>query len=229
MTSVVVKIAAQKAAPAENTVIRKVRGYGHADIADLFGLDTNLTGPNFNHVNYYHPGGGGFSAVTNFYKSVDYAYLMKLQPNPSRPVENWLIGDVTAGGKPSRPLWWDLDNQGQRLLRCGSSVFGENVVAVDAVNGKPTVYYFWAAYPGRTKEESIPFHRVRGLKPSEMGKVTHQSHPWLIHRCNQANEGNVIDWYPKGETIYYPVWDPMYWQMNTGVTAIYIPAVMFYS
>jgi len=38
--------------PLQNTLVMKIKGYGHQVSSDLFGLDTRLTKDNFNHVNF---------------------------------------------------------------------------------------------------------------------------------------------------------------------------------
>lgn len=213
------------ASPSPDTVLLKVKGYGHQVSVDLFELDTDLTGPNFNHVDYYDQF-GRWNAVTKFYNDVQdvLPWLKSLHPSWTQPMENWLIGDTTGGDKPSRPMWW-AEKNGVRVLRCGTSCFGENLVMVEAVNGKPVEYTFRDSYPGINIVVDIPFVRVIGMRRSDIGKVTHQSHPWFIHRANQA-ANNIVDWYPKGTTIYYPILDYADWGINTKVTRMFLPKVL---
>lgn len=217
----------------DQTLILKVRGYGHDVAVNLFGLDTTLTKDNFNHVDYYDTV-GRWSAVTKFYVDVQdvLPFIRSLHPVWTSEMENWLIGDITDGGVPSRPMWW-AEKNGIPVLRCGTSVFGENVVMVEAQNGKPVEYVYDDKYPTEPSGTSHPiaFYRVFGMRKSDIGRVTHQSHPWFVHRCNQANSKpmpNTIDWYPKGTTIYYPVLDYADWQPNTNAGMMLIPKVLFY-
>lgn len=235
ISSLSVKIHGISTPPAGDTLVLKVRGYGHDVAVKLFGLDTTLTKDNFNHVDYYDPV-GRWSAVTKFYADVQdiLPFLRALHPVWTNEMENWLMGDITEGGVPSRPMWWANNNQNQRVLRCGTSVFGENVVMVEARNGLPVEYVYddlYPAEPSTTRVHPIPFYRVIGMRKSDLGKVTHQSHPWLVHRCNQANSNpvpNTIDWYPKCTTIYYPVLEYADWMPNTKATMMLLPKVMFY-
>lgn len=216
------------ASPSADTVLLKVKGYGHQVSKDLFELDTDITGPNFNHVDYYDQF-GRWNAVTKFYNDVQdvLPWLKSLHEFWTQPMENWLIGDTTGGDPPSRPMWW-AEKNGERVLRCGTSVFGENVVMVEAVGGKPVEYTFRDSYPGINIVVDIPFVRVIGMRRSDIGKVTHQSHPWFVHRANQA-ANNILDWYPKGTTIYYPILDYADWGVNTKVTRMFLPKVLCYS
>jgi len=212
----------------------KIKGYGHQVSSDLFGLDTRLTKDNFNHVNYYDPV-GGWSAVSKFYLDVQdtLVWIRSLHQEWTREQENWLIGDITGGGMPSRPMWWALKN-GQRFLRCGTSAFGENVVMIEASNGLPVEYMYNDKYPGEPatmKPHPIKFWRVIGMKKTDLYNVTHQSHPWFVHRCNQANSRpvhNTIDWNTKGKIIYYPILDYSDWMPNTRFNKMLIPKVLFY-
>lgn len=219
--------------PRQDSVVLKVKGYGHPEIIQWFGLDTRLTKPNFNHVDTYDPI-GRWSAVTRFQtlSVADYEWLKSIQPNFTREAENWLIGDRTEG-PPSRPMWWDEKN-GQRVLRCGASVFGENPVLVEARDGRPVEYVFEDTYPtepGNARKHPIVFFRVIGMKPEDRATATNARHPYWIQRCNQANSSpqeNTIDWYPKGVTIFYPVLDYSRWPLNTGFTNAFIARVFFY-
>lgn len=215
-----------------DTLVMKVKGYGHAISQQLFGLDTDLTGPNFNHVDYYDPV-GRWGAVTKFYTDVQdvLTWLASLHHVWTNEMKNWMIGDITEGGTPARPMWWAFNNQGVKVLRCGTSVFGENVVLVEAKDGVPVQYVYDDVYPSEaagTSVHPIVFYRIFGMRKADVGKVTHQSHPWLVHRCNQANAGNTIDWYPKGATIYYPVLDYADWMPNTKATMMLLPKILFY-
>lgn len=220
--------------PSGETVLMKVKGYGHPESIELFGLDTRLTKDNFNHVDYYDEV-GRWNAVTKFYLDVQDTLpaLRDLHETWTQPMENWLIGDTTDGAPPGRPMWWALKD-GRRVLRCGSSVFGENVVKVEAHDGMPVEYVLDDVYPeepSQTRAHPISFYRVIGMRKADVGNVSHQSHPWFVHRCNQANSRpvhNTIDWLPKGETIYYYVLDYSDWMPNTKAAMMLLAKVLFY-
>lgn len=213
-----------------DTALRITRQYGDPVMVKYYGLTTALTKDNFCHIDLFDPE-GGFGAVTKFWtlcegKGTEYQFLMSLQPGdvPESEMykkENFLIGDVTEGGPPSRPLWWAKTNLQQVVLRCGTSVCGAQPVLIQTKDGIPIVDIFsrqkYPAEPAGTSHD-IPCYRVVGMTKADLWKVTNQSHPYWIHQWSEAmsRQGvhDIINWEPRGGKIYSPVWGAS-WKTNT--------------
>jgi hypothetical protein len=113
---------------------------------------------------------------------------------------NWL---VNHGGKGNRPYWMN----GTSTLYFGPLLFGGQLVEID-----PEVETFRGVYPGETSSmHNIRFHKVLGLRKSEMGKVTHKSHPHKIQHATAADKPDVYREFPRGTEIFHPVWDSRDW------------------
>lgn len=212
-----------------DTMLATTRQYGDPVMVRDYGLTTALTGDNFSHINLYDPD-GGFNAVTKFWtlcegEGDEYRFMMSLQPADVPPEEmykkeNFLIGDVTAGGRPSRPLWWARTSTGQTVLRCGTSVPGSQPVLIRTKNGIPLVDTFQGKYPAEPagKVHDIPCYRLVGMTAEDMWNVTHKSHPWFIHQWSEAmtrwGVHDLINWKPRGGEIFSPFWGTS-WRTNT--------------
>lgn len=208
--------------------IFRTRGYGDPFMIETMGLSTDLTGPNFDHVDLWSPT-GGWGAVSKW-QILDrqaFAYLESIQPDDYaqwgytlHQKMNWLIGN-RDDGVPSRPYWtrgadWD---EAWTKFEFGIMVFGHQLVKVQTYpNGQPIPYKFVTRYPERAKSEVIIFYKPVGMKRSQIGEFTHESHPWFIQKCTAANERpqpDSITYAPRG-VMYHPVWDLDDWTTNFG-------------
>ena len=206
----------------------KTLGYGDPIIVELMGLDTTLTGPNFDHIDLYSPT-GGWGAVHKFQILDRQAmeYLKSIQPDDFmewgftfNQKMNWLVG-WTDEGSPSRPYWTKGDSWDGNWTSFvfGIMVFGHQLVKVETdANGKPVEYMFNTGFPNSSAKRTVTFYKPIGMKRSEIGKFTHQTHPWFIQKATAANHNpkpNSIDYFPRG-VMYHPVWDLNDWKTNYG-------------
>mgnify|MGYP001425631388 CR=1 FL=1 len=206
----------------------KTLGYGDPVMIELMGLDTNLTGPNFDHVDLYSPT-GGWGAVHKF-QILDrqaFDYLKSIQPDDSaewgfslNQKMNWLIGQ-RDGTTPDRPYWtrggsWDGNWE---KFEFGIMVFGHQLVKVETDHsGKPVEYKFNTNFPNSPRAREVTFYKPIGMKRSEIGKFTHETHPWFIQKATAANhkpKPNSIDYAPRGVMVH-PVWSLDDWRTNYG-------------
>jgi hypothetical protein len=210
------------------TGVFTTRGYGDPVMVDLMGLDTSLTGPNFNHVDLYSPT-GGWGAVHKFQFLDRQAlnYLISIQPDDFsqwgftlNQKMNWLV-ENRDGKTPDRPYWtrggdWDGN---WTSFEFGIMVFGHQLVRVETdVNGNPVPYQFRTNFPNSPKVRDVTFYRPVGMKRSEIGRFTHATHPWFIQKATAANHNpkpNSIDYAPRG-VMFHPVWDLGDWRTNFG-------------
>jgi hypothetical protein len=219
-------------APSYTTIVYTM-GYGDQKAIDLLGLTTQYMNPksNFCHFDGWSQK-GDWGAVTQFWKNVDYNFLMDIQKNRTTPVENWLIGDEDTS-PPSRPLW--IRNS---ELRCGHSVFSFAPVLVEAdARGAPVEYSFQASYPTDRVARTIVFYNAIGMPKSmipviidekKKGVNIYQKYPYWIQRCSEVqwdsvNKRDKILWYPKGVEIYYVFFSKRDWATNTDTERMYIP------
>lgn len=214
--------------PPPEAGIFKTRGYGDPVMVELMGLHTDLTGPNFNHVDLWSPS-GGWGAVHKW-QILDrqaFNYLKAIQPDDFSEwgfiIEqkmNWLIGQ-TDGTPPSRPYWTEGDNWTGNWSKFlfGIMVFGHQLVKVETdTGGKPIPYVFRTSFPESSQKRDVIFYKPVGMKRSEIGKFTHETHPWFIQKTTAANERpqpNTIDYAPRG-VMFHPVWDLNDWTTNYG-------------
>lgn len=210
------------------TGVFMVRGYGDPLMVELMGLDTSLTGPNFNHVDLWHPS-GGWGAVHKFQildrQAMD--YLISLQPDDLNDwgftlaqKMNWLVG-VTDGTTPDRPYWTEGArwNGNWTSFSFGIMVFGHQLIKVETdAEGKPVEYPFVTSFPNSPGKRPVTFYKPVGMRRSDIGKFTHRTHPWFIQKAAAANHNpkpNTIDYNPRG-VMYHPVWDLRDWRTNYG-------------
>ncbi|HEY5730464.1 MAG TPA: hypothetical protein VIS72_10465 [Anaerolineales bacterium] len=228
MSRLKVSVAMRRTSTPPAVGIFETRGYGDPIIMELMGLDTNLTGPNFNHIDLYSPT-GGWGAVHKFQKLDRQAmdYLKSIQPNDMaewgftiNQKMNWLVGH-SDGTVPDRPYWTKGDswNRNWTSFVFGIMVFGHQLVKVETnASGKPREWVFNTTFPNSPKKRDVVFYKPVGMKRSEIGKFTHETHPWFIQKATAANHNpkpNSIDYAPRG-VMYHPVWDLSDWQTNFG-------------
>ncbi|HAV78463.1 MAG TPA: hypothetical protein DCX53_14030 [Anaerolineae bacterium] len=209
--------------------IFNVRGFGDPFMVEYMGLSTNLEGANFNHVDMWSPT-AGWGAVHKFQKLDRQAldYLMSIQPNDEsiygfsfEEKMNWLVGEITDGSNPARPYWSDGArwSGNWKSFRFGTMVFGNQQVKVETnANGKPVEYKFLTSYPSTSGKQQITFYKPVGMKRSEIGKFTHETHPWFIQMATSAERRprpDSINYRPRG-VIYHPIWDLEDWPSNYG-------------
>lgn len=134
-----------------------------------------------------------------------------------------------------------LMTAGAMVLRCGTSVFGEQQRLIKTnQDGSPVISKFITNYPTTpTVKELIPFYHVVGMPKSMIPVMTaeqaegvdlHQKYPYWIQKCNQAvwkNGIDTIDWFPK-EPIYYAIWSMEDWATNTQTTDMLMSAIAFH-
>jgi hypothetical protein len=216
--------------------IFEVRKYGDPFMVAKMGLDTKILGTsNFQNVDLFTPK-DGFKSVSVFQKlsKTELDYLMSIQPVDGGTFNSkmqFLCGERI--GVPSRPYWtrngtWqELSNGDTNItFEFGTMVFGGQKIKVETdANNLPKVYYFDTRYQSEsdTQIRPIAFYKLLGMRRSDMGKYTHQSHPWFIQQCTWASysENNYkTQW--MGGTVYHPVWSPYDWNTNNGSNALYI-------
>lgn len=153
----------------------------------------------------------------------DYAYLKSLQFEEAGEygsVEKkmrWLCNHNLTG-TPTRPYW--LVEGGE--LRFGTILFGRQQVQVETYpDGTPVEYERKGKYPARDADEWIVFYRVLGLRKADYGKVTHESHPWLVQQCTAIEGGKATD-LPRGVVHYHPVWSDLDFPSNYGDGKLYV-------
>ena len=175
---------------------------------------------NFSHLSFWTEA-GGFGDVSQFIY-VDRDYLLSVQPHNVDPKVkyNWLIGDITDDGVPSRPYWFRGDD----------FVFGDTLPAGNRIrlythpDGDPIITYFnGISFPAlSSRRDNVPMVRVCGFK----AHMRNRSLAWL------QQMGYVIEWTSitlagKIERPYgllQPVWEG-YKQNQAGVK--YVPLWYF--
>lgn len=170
----------------------------------------------------------------------------KSKPNKESPKKSKfdMAMDWLVRADKGRPYWtvdggWD-DGKWS-AFRFGTIVFGGQMVQVEVnERDEPVVYKFKARYPSEEKnsadpfwdnykvslggndKDGIEFYKLIGLLRTDMYKVSHETHPWLIQQCTSVSGDNVYNRTPRGLTIYHPVWDPRDWKLSSGGTSLYI-------
>lgn len=207
------------------------------------GLDTSVTGSNFNHVDFWTYTGvkdkgvysADWGAITKFQPlgKVELQYLYSIQPDDSfesgftrEQKMNWLIGNAT-GSPPSRPYWTFGDSwQGNwKKFQFGTMVFGHSKIRVHTnPDGSVKIWVFKTEYKNGSNWEvgELEFCKVDGFKPYMMNTNKFPVQ-WLVENgyIQQATAAhpfprqNSIDYYPRGK-MYHPVWDPDFWPSNYG-------------
>jgi len=234
--------------PTPNTRLVRTRGYGDPIMVQRMGLDTRLTGDNFNHADFWasegiKPNGvhsPNWAAVTKWQAlgRAEMEYLKSIQPDDFHiwgftlaQKMNWLVGEGTP---PARPYWtlgdkWD---GAWESFRFGTMVFGHSRVRVKTnADGSLKVTKFMTEYrdidpaTGVTTwlTGEVEFLEVDGFRP-EMMDVDKYPVAWLLENgyIQQATEAygvNVINDVPRG-VMYHPVWSPEVWPSNYG--ALYL-------
>ncbi|HKI55299.1 MAG TPA: hypothetical protein VJ987_14330 [Anaerolineales bacterium] len=206
--------------PQPSIDVRKLRKWGDPVMVDLMGADTELiNSTNFQVVQTATIGDDGkpfFNCINRFQKNLDYDYLESLQyPSDGYTVQqkmNWLVNYKTHGVS----AYWMKDSP---ILYFGPLVFGGQFVQLGetiTVNGK---------YPNRDDYEDIEFRRLIGLRRSDFGKYTYQTHPHLIQRATAAYRMNKYTEYPRGE-IFHPVWSDLDYPANYGDGKLWVASAL---
>ena len=237
--------------PTPNTRIVKTRGYGDDIMIRRMGLDTRLTGDNFNHADYWASAGikpsgvhsPDWAAVTKFQclGRAEMEYLQSIQPDDFyiwgftfEKKMNWLVGEGTP---PARPYWTlgDKWSGSWDEFRFGTMVFGHSRVRVKTnPDGSLKVTKFLTEYREIVNGEvkwltgEVEFLEVDGFKPAMMDKTKYPL-VWLIENCyiQQATEAYGT---PAADNVindvprgvmYHPVWDVGAYPSNYG-SALYL-------
>jgi hypothetical protein len=178
------------------------------------GLDTRLTGDNFNHADFWasegiKPSGvhsPNWAAVTKFQTlgRAEMEYLKSIQPDDSylwgftlAQKMNWLIGDAT-NDPPARPYWTigDKWSGNWTTFRFGTMVFGHSCVRVKTnADGSLKVTKFLTEYRNIVNGVTtwltgeVEFLEVDGFKPEMMDKDKYPV-AWLLENgyIQQATE-----------------------------------------
>lgn len=176
----------------------------------MMALQGGVTTSNFEVVklaSFLENGDAFFNDIAKF-QVVDYSHLRSLQydePGDYGSVEkkmNWLCNHYPMSGAPSRPYWQKVQGQ----TRFGTILFGRQQVKVETIGGTPVVYTRYAKYPARDTKEYIDFYHVEGTPRSQMGSISHASHPWYIQQCTAIEGGKPTDT-PRGAVHYHNVWN----------------------
>lgn len=223
------------------------RGYGDQIIVERSSLDTSLTGPNFDHIDYWASAGikpngvhsADWGAVTKFQNlgRSEMNYLSSIQPDDQYEwgftldqKMNWLVGQEMS--PPDRPYWannkWSRD---WTIFQFGTMVFGHNKIrAKTNQDGSLIIHKYLTEYQsyGKWLVGDVDFIEVDGFKPYMMDKNNYPVE-WLIENAyiqkataaNHHPRPNSIDYYPRG-TILHPVWDVKNWKSNFG-NNLFIP------
>lgn len=222
-----------------NTKIVQMRGYGDPIMIAREGLDTALTGDNFNHCDFWasegkKPSGvhsANWSAVTKFQVlgRTEMDYLKSIQPDDFyiwgftlEQKMNWLVGEETSSQKPSRP-YWTIGDKWDGLwetFRFGTMVFGHQPVRVKTnADGSLKVTTFLTEYRdyGTWKTGEVEFLEVDGFRPD----MTTWDVAWLLEngylqQATAAYGANEINDVPRG-IMYHPVWSPEHYLSNYGM------------
>lgn len=196
------------------------------------GMDTAKEGfSSFQEVPLFTPA-GGFGAISQFQRlaNTEEICLSSMQNaddgfgfTVEQKVYGWLISGINGERE-----YWKKDG----ALVFGTMVNGGQVIQVETDGqGRPVEYVFKANYrndPVAMGKHDITFYKLLGLRRSQVAdvaaqRITHKTHPHLVHRCTVAwyPDNRYTDHTPKG-IIYTPVWSPLDYPPNTGGNALYI-------
>lgn len=223
----------------------EARRYGDPIMVAMCGLDTRITGGNFQNILLYNPE-GGFGSIykTQQVNREAFEYLKSIQPKGGgytiTEQMNWFYGRMPeTGGNPGRPYWtlypFRWNDTGWSVSYFGTLIWGGQLVRVkvDSQN-KPITTKFFAKYPAREDKEDILFYELDSencfRRADISAGVTPATHPLKFQRCTSAEvrrdaNGNIIahnvyEPAPRG-TLIHPVWSPLDFRLNWG-TKLYI-------
>jgi len=217
--------------PPAGVVLKTARKYGDPVMVSLMGLDVEFIGTgNFQNIALFTER-GGFGAVSQFQR-LDRAALQRLvsmQPVDACPLNSkmaFLIGEKTVG-KPDRPYWteggtWQdlLNGNTQVQFKFGTIVFGGQVVQVEAMNGVPNEYKFWAQYQQAPTAEWITFYKLIGLRSSDTRPIPELQAAGLVQRGTWAGTNNSYHDIWNSGVVLHPVWSELDYPANNG--ALYL-------
>jgi len=198
----------------ETSDIRRARNWGDPILVEQAGLSAELVGSNFNPLPLYcfntktGEWSGTWSAVANSLKipRADLDKLIAMQPKESDPTLNQRMNWLIYNGFAERPMWtkgqgsWDTTPEAYY----GTIVFGDNYVKIDDEKT------FTTKLPNESSARPVKMNRLVCFRKSDWG-VTNETHPWLIHRGTEVDNNDVLNVYPKGGTIWSPLWSPLDW------------------
>lgn len=204
-----------------------VKPWGYDEIMTNFYKDASQLngGSNFQVIQDFVPDTGTWSAVSNHVQvgRREMDALIALNQKFGDPgsyefyvLMNWIVNQGTG----ARPMWggdWRKDS----TFYYGTMLFGGQYVQIlDSQT-------FYTGRPANKTKTNVEMGLIRSFEKSDLemliaGEMTPETHPHLIPQCTSVYGDNVLNWTPKGMTMFCPIWGTD-WKASFKSKQLYMP------